>query len=71
MIPLFKVKEVDISDWKEGDKFYLQVVRNEYKDSLFNPLYKWKILPPWSYSFYAYRAMSSSHLLTSVQSGFL
>jgi len=35
---LFKGKEVDVSHWKGGDKFYLQVVRNDYKDSLFNLL---------------------------------
>ena len=42
MRSLFKVKEVDISHWKEGDKFYSQVVRTEYKDSLFTPLHKMK-----------------------------
>ena len=38
MRPLFKGKEFDVSHWKEGDKFYLQVVRNDYKDSLFKLL---------------------------------
>ena len=40
MRALFTVKEVDVSDWKEGDKFYLLVVRNYYKDSLFALLYQ-------------------------------